>query len=113
MAQVPDIVRLSKLNAEFSLDPQFTKHVLESSRPGQRRVRQEERWTRQKELGRGAYGAVYLERCVHGNATGSVRAVKKIQRRGDNKYNRELEAIALFSRSKVSTAESLPNTAHS
>jgi calcium/calmodulin-dependent protein kinase I len=103
MPPVPDLVRLSKLDAHFSSDPQYTQHTYYISSAGQRRVRQEERWKRQKELGAGSFGAVYLERCVQGEKVGKVRAVKKIKKPEDTNYYRELEALAHFSYPKVST----------
>lgn len=103
MAPTPDTVRLSELKTEFLSDPHLTKHSYHVSKPGKRKVLQEEVWQRQRELGRGAFGAVYLERCVQGEKTGNVRAVKKIQKVTESNYDRELEAIALFSHRKVCT----------
>ena len=97
-----DLVRLSKLDASFSSDPQYTQHIYYVSNAGQRRVRQEEQWKRQKELGAGSFGAVYLERCIHGGKEGTVRAVKKIKKPEDTNYYRELEALAHFSYPQVS-----------
>ena len=54
-----------------------------------------------KELGRGSFGTVWLERCIQGNSKEEVRAVKEIQKVGSGDYFRELEAIALFSHTKV------------
>ncbi|KAK5732208.1 hypothetical protein LTS12_027161, partial [Elasticomyces elasticus] len=100
MTLVPDIVRLSELDTQFSSDPLYTKHVYYISTPGRRADRQEERWQRQEELGRGAFGAVYLEVCVFGNKRGDVRAVKKFQKSKESNYHKELEAIGLFSHPK-------------
>lgn len=102
MAPVSDLTRLSKLDVETSADSKTTKHVLYTARPGQRKVRNEEQWKRQQELGNGYNGAVYLEQCIEGVNEGMVRAVKEIQKSNQSYYHRELEAIALFSHSKVS-----------
>lgn len=95
MATAPDTVRVSELKTEFFQDSSLTKHILYDSQPGKRKLRQEDVWQIQRELGSGAFGAVYLERCVRGQrtATGSVRAVKKIQKGSDHNYFRELEAM--------------------
>ena len=103
MPPVPDLVRLSKLDAQFSSKPQYTQHVYDVPEAGQRSVRREERWKRQKELGAGSFGAVYLEQCVQGDKEGNVRAVKRIKKPEDLNYYRELEALAHFSYPQVST----------
>lgn len=104
MLPTPDLVRVSKLNTRFSSDLQSTLHVHYTSKPGERRVRKEEQWKREKALGRGGSGVVYLEKCVRGDKEGEVRAVKTIQKAGDSYYHRELEAVALFSHAQVSAA---------
>ncbi|MCJ1423010.1 hypothetical protein MMC29_000891 [Sticta canariensis] len=63
-------------------------------------VRNEEKWKREKGLGQGSSGIVWLERCFHGDSKGEVRAVKKVQKLEPSNYYRELEAIALFSHTK-------------
>lgn len=102
MPPVSDWVTVTELNAHLSPDSQLTKYIYYTSRPGQRKVRLEEHWARQRELGRGGFGAVYLEQCVEGDKQGRIRAVKEIQKGTGGNYNRELEAIALFSQPKVS-----------
>jgi len=100
---VPDIVRLSQLDTQFSSSPEYTQHIQyvpENTRE-RRRVRKEERWKRTRRLGRGSFGDVWLEECIQGDTKGEVRAVKKIQKLDRNHYYRELEAIALFSHHKV------------
>ena len=102
MTPVPDLVQVSKLDTQFHSDPEYIQHVqyVSGSTPTQRRVRKEERWKRERALGSGGSGIVWLERCIQGDSEGKVRAVKKIQKCSN--YYRELEAIALFSHSKVS-----------
>ena len=104
MTPVPDLVRISKLDTQFHLDPEYVQHVqyVSGSTLKERKVRKEERWKRERWLGRGGFGTVELERCIHGECEGKVRAVKKIQKLESSNYYRELEAIALFSHSKVS-----------
>ncbi|PQE08308.1 kinase-like domain-containing protein [Rutstroemia sp. NJR-2017a BVV2] len=63
-----------------------------------KKVYKEERWKKEKVLGRGGFGVVTLEKCIQGDSKDRLRAVKKI-RKADN-YERELEAIALFSHEK-------------
>jgi serine/threonine protein kinase len=104
MALQSDLVRLSKLDARFTSDPHHTRFVSIISRSGQRKIQQEEEWKREKKLGEGAFGAVYLEQCTQGDKEGKVRAVKKIRKPQDTNYYRELEAVALFSHPKVSQA---------
>ena len=102
MASVPDLVRQSKHDAQFFSNPQYTQHIYHVSKGGQRKVEEKEQWTRKKALGRGSFGAVYLEECVRGSNEGKVCAVKEIQKPEDSNYYRELEAVALFSYKQVS-----------
>lgn len=105
-----DLVRDARLQTTFHPDcrrPELTRHVyIDSDRSRrQRRVRIEEAWQRQAELGRGTFGAVYLERCVEGPKTGQLRAIKEIPKNHDAApridYTRELEAVLKFSHGKV------------
>jgi hypothetical protein len=101
MASVPELVRQSKRDAEVSPDCQYTQHTYYLSKLGQRKVKEEERWRRYQALERGAFGLVFLEKCVQGNKQGKVRAVKEIRKPENSNYYRELEAAALFSYPKV------------
>ena len=103
MTRIPDLVRLSKLDTQFYSDPEYVQHVryISGSTLRERKIRKEERWKRERWLGRGSFGTVELERCIHGESEGKVRAVKKIQKLESGDYYRELEAIALFSHSNV------------
>ena len=104
MTPVPDLVRISKLDTQFYLDLGHTQHVkyVSGNTTTQRRVRKEEKWKKERRLGRGSFGIVWLERCIEGDSKGEVRAVKKILKLESSDYYRELEAIALFSHAKVS-----------
>lgn len=103
MSFVSDLVQVSKLETQFHSDPEYTQHVhnVSGSTPRQRRVRKEEKWRRERELGRGAFGVVGLQRCIQGDSEGKLRAVKKVPKLESSNYYRELEAIALFSHSKA------------
>jgi hypothetical protein len=101
-SSTPDIVQLSKLDTQFLSNPKRTQHikyVFENER-SRKKVYKEESWKKAKVLGHGGFGVVTLEQCIQGDSEGKFRAVKKI-RKLDN-YQRELEAIALFSHDKVS-----------
>ena len=104
MAHMSDLLQDSKLETQFYSDPEYTQHVqyVSGSTTRQRKVRKEEKWMRERGLGRGSFGIVWLERCIQGDSEGKVRAVKKVEKLKSSNYYRELEAIALFSHSKVS-----------
>lgn len=99
-----DLVRDSKIETEW-LDS-CLRHVFYESGPSARlrRICREERWVRQKFVGRGAFGNVYLEQCEVGSSQ-KLRAVKEIKKSvipGEElDYMRELEAVAKFSHQKV------------
>ena len=101
---MPDLVQVSKLDTQFNLNPQYTQHVkyVSSSTTKQRRARKEEKWKRERKLGQGGFGTIWLEQCIQGDSKGEVRAVKKLLKLESSNCNRELEAIALFSHTKVS-----------
>lgn len=103
MAARSDLVLVSKLETQFSSNPDYTQHTryISGTTSRQRRIPKEERWTAQKRLGSGSYGTVRLESCIHGDKKGELRAVKTIQKREAIEYYRELEAIALFSHDTV------------
>ncbi|KAJ5461269.1 Tetratricopeptide-like helical [Penicillium daleae] len=105
MARVSDLILDSKLGANFL--PDCTVHTFQESDPNsrQRLVTRTEHWRRQRKIGGGGFGTVWLETCTRGSRTGpaAVRAVKQIDldsRLGKIDYNRELEAIAKFSHAR-------------
>lgn len=102
---LPDLVRDSKLTTHFLGEE--TIHTYQESDPtsGNRLIARTEHWQRQKKIGNGAYGSVWLENCTKGQRNGNrVRAVKQSHldsRSGPVDYTRELEVIAKFSRANV------------
>jgi hypothetical protein len=104
---VSDLVRDSKLETRFTNDP-YTVHTYHETdlNTKRRAVGREEYWQRQEPIGSGAFGYVWLEKCVNGSCRIDVRAVKEIvttNRRGLKPidYSRELEAMAKFSHPRV------------
>ncbi|CAI6089793.1 unnamed protein product [Clonostachys chloroleuca] len=102
-----DLVRDSKLETIIASNGSVVRHISYVSNPRmrQRRMKKEETWRRQKKLGSGSFGCVWLEERLDGDDTGRLRAVKEITKSREGKrseidYNRELEAIAKFSHSK-------------
>lgn len=116
MAQISDLVRDSKLETFFLADGGVkTVHTFRESDPtsGRRLVTRQEHWQRQRRVGGGASGSVWIEKCTDCGRLGgpqgdAVRAVKQIDMKTSLRsidYNRELEAIAKFSHTKVSIQE--------
>jgi hypothetical protein len=102
MSRLPDLVRDSRL--ETTLRSKYTSHVYHEADPSsrQRTVERREYWKREKRIGRGGFGLVWLERCVKGKLGVEVRAVKQFPKPNKTKdYIRELEAIAKFSHPRV------------
>ncbi|KAF2103106.1 kinase-like protein [Rhizodiscina lignyota] len=102
MPPIPDLVRDSKLDTHFN--DHHTVHSYTEAGTNRRRISREERWKREKDLGQGSYGRVWLEKCVEGNSTGHVRAVKMVHKRQTSPkaidFYRELEAVAKFAHPK-------------
>ena len=108
MARLPDLIRDSKLETHFLPgDLVETVHTYHEPDPTSRRqISRSEHWQRQRKIGGGGFGNVWLEKCTKGgNHDNEVRAIKQIditgQHSGGIDYNRELEAIAKFSHRKV------------
>lgn len=105
LVRLPDLVRDSRL--ETRLRNKYTTHRYYDvgSTSSERSVVREEYWKREREIGRGSYGCVWLERCVKGQRSLAIRAVKEIRKPKKMKehihYHRELEAIAKFSHPRV------------
>ncbi|OCK79105.1 WD40 repeat-like protein [Lepidopterella palustris CBS 459.81] len=96
MAPLSDLVRDSKLDTEFR--DGYTVHF--QYEPNTRELT-EKLWLRERQVGGGGFGSVWLEKCHEPNRRAEVRAVKQIPMGLDDmKYTRELEAMAKFSQSR-------------
>lgn len=106
--QTSDLVQEARLEA-LQLSPTLTQHTFYQRGTSGRewKIRVHETWKREKRLGQGAYGIVWLETCdrparKHGPV---VRAVKEITidstAPGNMDYYRELEAVMKFSQDRV------------
>jgi len=98
---LPDLVRDSKIETKSDNNGVFHHVFFETGQSArQRLVRREEQWVRERELGRGAFGTVFLERCTS-TGGGTLRAVKELRKfvtvGQEVDYLMELEAIAKFS----------------
>ena len=104
-AAASDLLDQFKLEAEVL--PTYTSHIsYRTNRArGMRKERVEKRWYRDKVLGYGAFGEVYLEVYRQGDSIADTRAVKKIDkakmRSWEVEYERELLALAKFSKAQV------------
>ena len=105
MAAVPDLVRDSQLVTEVHAKYFVHRYDELDLENGARNIIRKEYWRRQKLIGTGAYGQVWLEKCIKGGSGREFRAVKEITKpssmRKQDQYNRELEAIAKFSHKRV------------
>ena len=104
MPPVSDLVLDSKLVTR--LERGHVVHTYTETSHNRRRIYHQESWKREQELGHGSYGQVWLEKCVSGNSAGRIRAVKMVRKRANSSkpmdFNRELEAVAKFSHTRVS-----------
>lgn len=105
MPRVSDLVSDAELQTLFQ--PEYTVHTYNESglSSTERSIVRQEHWKRQKRIGRGSYGCVWLERCVRGQSDIAQRAVKEVIKCPHAvkkvNYNRELETILKFSHRKV------------
>jgi hypothetical protein len=105
MSRLPDLVLDSRLRTEFH-DSIIIHSYLEIDNVGGRFSRNEH-WKWERDLGRGGFGQVRLQRCVTKSAKqNSLRAVKIVNKpsnpSGSLDCKRELEAIVKFSHDRVS-----------
>ncbi|KAL9084942.1 MAG: hypothetical protein Q9165_007808 [Trypethelium subeluteriae] len=102
MQTVPDLVRDSKLETRHTGGHTIHRYLEASS--SRRRVLREEYWKRDKELGHGSFGRVWLEKCVKGSNEGQLRAVKMVPNFSNSSsavdFRRESEAVAKFSNAR-------------
>ncbi|RSL90092.1 hypothetical protein CDV31_015765, partial [Fusarium ambrosium] len=106
LQDLPELVRDSHLEATFHPNADIPTETTHLKYQGRRRP-QREKWIRQKMLGRGGFGIVWLEkREPDSSATYNLRAVKQLDiakiRSKRHDYVRELEALAKFSQTKYS-----------
>ncbi|KAJ5850197.1 hypothetical protein N7455_010053 [Penicillium solitum] len=81
MTRIPDIVRDFELETRFLPGCSDTIHTYHESdlASGRRLVVRAEHWQREREIGSGTYGSIWLERCIEGGRSGvEVRAVKQL-----------------------------------
>ncbi|KAL6412124.1 putative calcium calmodulin-dependent protein kinase type 1b protein [Ilyonectria robusta] len=106
LPHISDLIRDSRMTTRFLPDG-TTQHAIYSTRVQsgrRRRIRVEETWRKERELGNSTFGRVWLEGCIAGPATGKLRAVKEMDKNSEVPaidYSRELEAAAKFSHEKV------------
>ncbi|EAW17356.1 putative protein kinase [Aspergillus fischeri NRRL 181] len=106
MDGVSDLVNDSKLSVRFYEDHFYNEVFdLDSKKPGGplRRRKKEQKWIRERRLGRGTFGDVWLYKCDEDVGT-KFQAVKVIPRLSHSTkaidYTRELEAMFKFSHRK-------------
>jgi hypothetical protein len=97
-----DLIEHFKLDAQCDNDRTIvTEHVSDTAR-GMREVRVETIWYKEKDIGHGSFGEVWLEAQRDGGQMTATRAIKKIGKRRMKSfkidYKRELYALAKLSR---------------
>jgi len=94
-ASISDLVDHFKLESEFRQDCTLEITQTLSDKRASRMVRAERKWIKEKDLGSGAFGDVWLEKNQHGG----TRAVKCVQKNGTGlDYYKELLAMAKLSK---------------
>ncbi|KAJ5425069.1 hypothetical protein N7465_000139 [Penicillium sp. CMV-2018d] len=89
MPTIPDWVLDSKLETHFPPGSTYeTVHTYyEQESLSQRPIKKSEHWQREKKIGDGGFGEVWLERCTKGNSHGhDVRAIKQMEVRRQVDY---------------------------
>ncbi|KAJ5926171.1 hypothetical protein N7516_007944 [Penicillium verrucosum] len=92
MPTIPDWVLDSKLETHFLPGSQYeTVHTYyEQESLSHRPVKKSEHWQREKKIGDGGFGEVWLERCTKGNSHGhDVRAIKQMEVRRQVDYGHQ------------------------
>src|ERR1700743_3172921 len=97
-----DLIEHFKLDAQICGDHTLhTEYVSDPAR-GARKVKVEKRWYKERHLGDGAFGDVWLEAQKESDRVTAERAVKILQKRRMESlkidYKRELLALAKLSR---------------
>ncbi|KAK3683414.1 kinase-like domain-containing protein [Podospora appendiculata] len=100
--EASDLVKDSELETKFFDD--HLRHIFyrRGTNATDRRIRLSEKWVRNRQLGSGSFGTVWLETCKKTvrQGTPTTRAVKEIKVDPRIDITRELEAIAKFSNNK-------------
>jgi serine/threonine protein kinase len=95
MAQRSDLVEVSRLTVSIQED-----YVIQG-----KPFATAELWHRERQIGTGSFGVVWLEKCVGGPEPGALRAVKEVKLANPSTesidFARELEATAKFSQKQV------------
>ena len=98
---------LAHFKLEAEIFPTYTSHISHKTdrARGRRKEKVEKRWYKDKVLGHGSFGEVYLEVCRQEDNTVDTRAVKRVEkakmRSWKVDYKRELIALAQFSKVQV------------
>ncbi|KAK4224559.1 kinase-like domain-containing protein [Podospora fimiseda] len=106
--QVQDIpLNILDFKIPTEIQGDFIRHTYFNTdcSPDKQSVQREEVWKRERILGQGSHGIIYLERCrKNGNKLRAVKGIKKYTRAGENEsaHKRELEAVVGFSRPQYS-----------
>lgn len=102
-----DLVADTKFRVEFNSDLVYRFSFQSKIAPGQniRRKEKKDVWEKQRSVGIGSYGNVWLHRCLTSEGQAELQAVKMITKKslssGGIDLFKELEAIAKFSQRKV------------
>jgi hypothetical protein len=107
---LPESVRDSRLEAHFKPTPTYPRFIIHPTVSGRRSWAKPVVWARQKLLEQGGNGLIWLEKRVESlenpSGTPELRAVKQIRVfrpiSESDKFIRELDALAKFSKDKVS-----------
>ncbi|KAI1179947.1 kinase-like domain-containing protein [Nemania sp. FL0916] len=101
---IPDPVQDSRWEVEFKPNPHYPSQVV-NTQPSGRRLLHQEIWIRERILGHGGFGVVWLEKAHSSNQlSAGVRAVKELKLGQEDDRRREciqeLEALIKFSHRK-------------
>lgn len=102
MPRIPDLVHVSRLETCFVGESTMHSNICSSKIPAIRSIRKVETWEKERELGRGGFGEVVLQRNIDSKSETRFRAVKVLPKHQNLDYLEELKTIAFFSYPKVS-----------
>ena len=106
MSSASDLLNHFKLDAKVFSDYTLHTSYRANRTRGLRKEKVEDKWERQRSIGQGSFGEVWLEvKCQGTGAATEERAVKIINKNRMRTFNidyrRELSALAIFSKSQV------------